>query len=190
MGAQGDIQRALTYIHQLNDKAIDKKKDNLRAFMKNMRISSANKNSFINRINLNTDLNSIKREVKMLNARIENREQKIAGKKTELRVFLNTLNNVTPQNKQKLLARITNNSINVNELKNEARALNKGVKNKRAEVERLKKEEEIRKIAEAKIKNGLRLESHLKGLKDLTVNRVEYYKRELAAEKGLSLIHI
>ena len=169
---------------ELNAKAIDKKKDNLRAFMKNMRISSANKNSFINRINLNTDLNSIKKEVKMLNARIENREQKIAGKKTELRVFLNTLNNVTPQNKQKLLARITNNSINVNELKNEARALNKGVKNKRAEAERLRKEEEIRKIAEAKIKNGLRLESHLKGLKDLTVNRVEYYKRELAAEKG------
>ena len=120
----------------------------------------------------------------MLNSRIGNREQKIAGMKTELRVFLNTLNNVTPQNKQKLIAKIVNNSTNVSELKNEARALNKGVKNKRAEVERLKKEEEIRKIAESKIKNGLRLESHLKSMKDLTANRVEYYKRELAAEKG------
>jgi hypothetical protein len=169
---------------ELNAKAIDRKKDNLRVFMKNMRISGTNKNSFLNRINLNTDLNSIKKEVKMLNSRIGNREQKIAGMKTELRVFLNTLNNVTPQNKQKLIAKIVNNSTNVSELKNEARALNKGVKNKRAEVERLKKEEEIRKIAESKIKNGLRLESHLKSMKDLTANRVEYYKRELAAEKG------
>jgi len=169
---------------ELNARAIDKKKDDLRAFMKNTRISNANKNSFLNRVNLNTNLNTIKKEVRMLNQRIENKEQKVAGMKTELRVFLNTLNNVTPQNKQKLIAKVVNNSTNINQLKNEGRALNKAVKNKRAEAQRLKEEEEARKIVEAKLKDEARLESHLKGLKDLTANRVEYYKRELAAEKA------
>jgi hypothetical protein len=169
---------------ELNARAIDKKKDDLRAFMKNTRISNANKNSFLNRVNLNTNLNTIKKEVRMLNQRIENKEQKVAGMKTELRVFLNTLNNVTPQNKQKLIAKVVNNSTNINQLKNEGRALNKAVKNKRAEAQRLKEEEEARKIAEAKLKDEARLESHLKGLKDLTANRVEYYKRELATEKA------
>ena len=169
---------------ELNARAIDKKKDDLRAFMNNTRISNANKNSFLNRVNLNTNLNTIKKEVRMLNATIENKEQKIAGKKTELRVFLNTLNNVTPQNKQKLIAKVVNNSTNINQLKNEGRVLNKAVKNKRAEAQRLKEEEEARKIAEAKLKDEARLESHLKGLKDLTANRVEYYKGELAGEKA------
>jgi hypothetical protein len=169
---------------ELNARAIDKKKDDLRAFMKNTRISNANKNSFLNRVNLNTNLNTIKKEVRMLNQRIENKDQKVAGMKTELRVFLNTLNNVTPQNKQKLIAKVVNNSTNINQLKNEGRALNKAAKNKRAEAQRLNEEEEARKIAEAKLKDEARLESHLKGLKDLTANRVEYYKRELAAEKA------
>ena len=169
---------------ELNARAIDKKKDDLRAFMKNTRISNANKNSFLNRVNLNTNLNTIKKEVRMLNQRIENKEQKVAGMKTELRVFLNTLNNVTPQNKQKLIAKVVNNSTNINQLKNEGRALNKAVKNKRAEAQRLKEEEEARKIVEAKLKDEARLESHLTSLKDLTANRVEYYKRELAAEKA------
>jgi hypothetical protein len=169
---------------EINAKSLNKKKDDLRAFMKNSQISQANKNSFINRININTNLNTIKREIRELNKIAEQKKNTIAAKKTELRVFMNTLNNVSNEKKAELIGKVVSNTNNVNQIKNEARALNKAAKNKKVEQERLRKEEEARNLVEAKLRDEKRLEKHLGGLRNITNNRVEYYKQQFAENRA------
>ena len=45
----------------LNAKAVNAKKDDLRTYMKETRLPNTNKQSFLNRIELNTNMNTIKR---------------------------------------------------------------------------------------------------------------------------------
>ena len=109
-----------------------------------MRLTNANKKSFINRIKANTNINAIKSEVKKLNTFAKTRNEDIARKKSELKVYLNTLNDLTNTQRNSFLKLIVNETSNVNKIKLNANALNKSVKEKRA-VREAAEEEKKRK---------------------------------------------
>ena len=153
-----------------NAKGVAMKKKELSAFMKNKQISKANKAAFLNRVQLNTNLNALKNEITELNRGSREKQNAINAKKTELKTFLNTLTSISIKNKKMLLDRVVNNATNINALKNEASRLNKNAGNAKTEQNQLK--------------NQQQLEKHLKGLKDLTANRVDYYKNQLVQNRS------
>jgi hypothetical protein len=159
----------------LNAKAVNAKKDDLRAYMKETRLPNTNKQSFLNRVELNTNMNTIKKEIRELNAVLKGRNDEFARKKSELSVYLNGLNNLTSNQRTSLLKKVTNANTNIQSLKNEGNALNRGAKNKRA-AQAAAEEEKKRKEAEAKkLQDEKKLEKHLLGLKHLTSKDMEGY---------------
>jgi uncharacterized protein (UPF0261 family) len=159
----------------LNAKAVNAKKDDLRAYMKETRLPNTNKQSFLNRVELNTNMNTIKREIRELNAVLKGRNDEFARKKSELSVYLNGLNDLTSNQRTSLLKKVTNANTNIQSLKNEGNALNREAKNKRA-AQAAAEEEKKRKEAEAKkLQDEKKLETHLLGLKHLTSKEMEGY---------------
>ena len=153
-----------------NAKGVAMKKKELSVFMKNKQISKANKAAFLNRVQLNTNLNALKNEITELNRGSREKQNAINTKKAELKTFLNTLTSISDKNKKMLMGKVVNNTTNINALKNEASKLNKNAGNT--------------KIEQNQLKNQQQLEKHLKGLKDLTTNRVDYYKNRLVQNRS------
>src|SRR6056300_100423 len=154
------------------------------AFMKETRLPNSNKNSFINRIEVNTNMNTIKREIKELNSVLKSRNDELARKKTELSTYLNGLNDLTSNQRSELLKRVVNANTNIQELKNEGVRLNKNVKNKRAEQKRLEEEKRIMEAEAKKALNQKKFEIHLRDLKHLTSKEMEGYAKNLANGKA------
>jgi hypothetical protein len=165
-------------------KIVKNKRDNIRAFMKETRLPNSNKNSFINRIEVNTNMNTIKREIKELNSVLKSRNDELARKKTELSTYLNGLNDLTSNQRSALLRKVVNANTNIQPLKNEGVTLNKNVKNKRAEQKRLEEEKRIKEAEAKKALNQKKFENHLRGLKHLTSKEMEGYAKNLANGKA------
>jgi hypothetical protein len=151
-----------------NARLVNTKRDQLRTHMKNTRLNDKTKKSFINRIAVDTNMNSLKGEVNNLNAQLKTKDEQLAAKKSNVSVFLNTLNDLRPENRKAFLAKVVNANTNIEAIKRNATAMNKAVKNRKAEKER--QEEEERKKAEKRARevDRQRLEQHLKSLKHLT----------------------
>src|SRR5210317_1574287 len=167
-----------------NAQIVKNKRDNIRAFMKETRLPNSNKNSFINRIEVNTNMNTIKREIKELNSVLKSRNDELARKKTELSTYLNGLNDLTSNQRSALLRKVVNANTNIQPLKNEGTRLNKNVKNKRAEQKRLEEEKRIKEAEAKKALNQKKFENHLRGLKHLTSKEMEGYAKNLANGKA------
>jgi hypothetical protein len=169
----------------LNAKAVNAKKDDLRVYMKNTRLPNTNKQSFLNRVDVNANMNVIKREIKELNKVFKSRNDEFARKKSELSVYLNGLNNLTSDQRTTLLKKVTNANTNIQSLKNEGIALNKDAKNKRA-AQAAAEEEKKRQEAEAKrLQDEKKLEKHLLSLKHLTSKEMEGYLSDFKNGKAL-----
>jgi hypothetical protein len=167
-----------------NARVVSQKKEDLDKYMKGMRLTNANKKSLINRIKANTNMNAIKSEVKKLNTFAKTRNEDIARKKSELKVYLNTLNDLTNTQRNSFLKLIVNETSNVNKIKLNANALNKSVKEKRA-VREAAEEEKKRKEAEAKkIATEKKLQDHLISLKHLTSKEMAEYMLSLKNGKA------
>ena len=151
-----------------NASIVNSKRDQLRLHMKNTRLGDKNKKSFINRVTVNTNMNSLKSEVNNLNAQLKNKDEKLAAKKSELSVFLNTLNDLRPENRKAFLAKVVNANTNTESIKREATTMNKAVKNRRSEKEQREEEEKKKQELRAREVDKQRLEKHLKSLKHLT----------------------
>jgi hypothetical protein len=151
-----------------NARLVNTKRDQLRAHMKNTRLDDKNKKSFINRVTLDTNMNSLKGEVNNLNAQLKTRNDELAAKKSEVSVFLNTLNDLRPENRKAFLAGVVGANTNTDIIKKEATAMNKAVKNRRAEKERQDKEKKEKEQIRIRKIDKERLDKHLKGLKHLT----------------------
>src|SRR6056300_667629 len=152
--------------------------------MKETRLPNSNKNSFINRIEVNTNMNTIKREIKELNSVLKGRNDELARKKTELSTYLNSLNDLTSNQRTALLKKVVNANTNIQPLKNEGVRLNKNVKNKRAEQKRLEEEKRIKEAEAKKALNQKKFEIHLRDLKHLTSKEMEGYAKNLANGKA------
>jgi len=151
-----------------NARLVNSKRNQLRTHMKNTRLNDTTKKSFINRVNVNTNMNSLKGEVNNLNAQLKTRDEALAAKKSELSVFLNTLNDLRPENRKAFLAKVVNANTNTEAIKRNATTMNKAVKNRRVEKERQEEEERKKEEKRAREVDRRRLEQHLKGLKHLT----------------------
>src|SRR5210317_2454916 len=167
-----------------NAQIVKNKRDNIRAFMKETRLPNSNKNSFINRIEVNTNMNTIKREIKELNSVLKSRNDELARKKTELSTYLNGLNDLTSNQRSALLKKVVNANTNIQPLKNEGTRLNKNVKNKRAEQKRLEEEKRIKEEEAKKALKQKKFENHLRSLKHLTSKEMEGYAKNLANGKA------
>ena len=168
-----------------NARAVKAKKDDLRVYMKETRLPNTNKESFLNRIEVNTNMNTIKKEIRELNSVLKGRNDEFARKKSELSVYLNDLNNLTSNQRTSLLKKVTNANTNINPIKLEGNILNKAVKNKRAAREAAE-EEKKRKEAEAKrLQDEKKLEKHLRSLKHLTSKEMEEYMSDFKNGKAL-----
>src|SRR6056300_383799 len=109
----------------MNARAINAKRDDLREYMSNTRLPNANKNSFLNRVELNTNMNTITKEIRELNSVLKGRNDEFARKKSELSVYLNDLNNLTSNQRTSLLKKVTNANTDINPIKLEGNMLNK-----------------------------------------------------------------
>jgi hypothetical protein len=158
-----------------NARLVNTKRDQLRTHMKNTRLNDKTKKSFINRIAVDTNMNSLKGEVNNLNAQLKTKDDQLAAKKSNVSVFLNTLNDLRPENRKAFLAKVVNANTNIEAIKRNATAMNKAVKNRKVEKER--QEEEERKKAEKRARevDRERLDKHLKGLKHLTSAEMASY---------------
>jgi hypothetical protein len=151
-----------------NARLVNTKKDQLRTHMKNTRLNDKNKKSFINRVAVDTNMNSLKGEVNDLNTQLKTRDEKLAAKKSNVSVFLNTLNDLRPENRKAFLAKVVNANTNTEAIKRDATAMNKAVKNRKVEKERQEEEERKKEKIRVREVDKKRLDQHLKGLKHLT----------------------
>ena len=167
-----------------NAREVNTRKDDVRAFMKNTLIPEKNRKSFVNRVQLNTNIDALRGEITSLNAVLKGRSDALVSKRSELSVFLNTLNDLTPKQRTGLINKVTNANTNINPIKLEGQLINKAVKNKRNAN---KKGEEQRQIEEAKkkrVQDEKRLEKHLLSLKHLTSKEMETYLQDFKDEKA------
>ena len=158
-----------------NARLVNSKRDQLRAHMKNTRLNDKNKKSFINRVTVNTDMNSLKSEVNGLNAQLKTRNEELAAKRSEVSVFLNTLNDLRPENRKAFLAKVVSANTDTESIKREATSMNKAVKNRRSEKQRRDEEEKKKQELRAREVDKERLDRHLKGLKHLTKAEMAEY---------------
>jgi hypothetical protein len=151
-----------------NARLVNTKRDQLRAHMKNTRLDDKNKKSFINRVAVDTNMNSLKGEVNDLNTQLKTRDEQLAAKKSNVSVFLNTLNDLRPENRKAFLAKVVNANTNTEAIKRDAATMNKAVKNRKVEKERQEEEEKKKDLIRVREVDKKRLDQHLKGLKHLT----------------------
>jgi predicted nucleic acid-binding Zn-ribbon protein len=113
----------------LNAKTVATKKAEIVAYAKNFNIPQSNKNSFVNSVELNTNLNTIKRSIKELNKVIKAQREKEAKNRDDFSVFLNGLE-LTNKEKGDLLKNYNGGKTNV---RNRALSINAAVKAKAAQ---------------------------------------------------------
>src|SRR6056300_1267154 len=167
-----------------NAREVNSKKDDIRAYMKNTLIPNKNKTSFVNRVQLNTNVDTLKGEIRDLNAVLRGRSDELASKRSELSVFLNTLNDLTPKQRKGLINKVTNANTNINPIKLEGQMINKAVKNKRNANKKAEEEKKIEEAKKQRAKDEKRLEKHLLSLKHLTSKEMESYLQDFRDEKA------
>src|SRR5210317_1339743 len=167
-----------------NAREVNSKKDDIRAYMKNTLIPDKNKRSFVNRVQLNTNVDTLKGEIRDLNAVLRGRSDELASKRSELSVFLNTLNDLTPKQRKGLINKVTNANTNINPIKLEGQLINKAVKNKRNANKKAEEEKKIEEAKKQRAKDEKRLEKHLMSLKHLTSKEMESYLQDFRDEKA------
>jgi len=167
-----------------NAREVNARKDDVRAFMKNTLIPEKNRKSFVNRVQLNTNIDALKGEITSLNAVLKGRSDALVSKRSELSVFLNTLNDLTPKQRKGLINKVTNANTNINPIKLEGQLINKAVKNKRNANKKAEEQQQIEEAKKKRAQDEKRLEKHLLSLKHLTSKEMETYLQDFRDEKA------
>src|SRR5210317_1495161 len=117
---------------EANAKIVNNKKKELNSFMSNTLIPKANRQAFLNRITLNTNINTIKSNVKNMDNGIRAQKEKEAKNRDEFSVFLNGLE-LTNKEKGDLLKNYNAGKTNKGAIRNRALSINAAVKAKAAQ---------------------------------------------------------
>jgi hypothetical protein len=156
----------------LNAEIITEKKTKLRDFMKNTLLSNQDKNRYIERVKLNTDLSNLERAIKRNDEKLKNERNTFARKQIELRTFLNGLTNLTSNQKTKFMGRVKNAGTDIGGIKREAERIDKAKKaGKKVTEDRAKpKEENNFNTAKAlkNLNNGNRMARRQKVLNEIS----------------------
>jgi len=172
-----------------NASLVNSKRNQLRTHMKNTLLDDKNKKSFINRVAVDTNMNSLKGEVNNLNTQLKTRDETVAAKKSEISVYVNTLNDLRPENRKTFIAKVVNANTNVDVLKREAATMNGAIKARKVEKERQgekEKEKEEKKKYEV---DKARLGNHLMRLKHLTNPEMKDYMKSFK-ENGAKIENV
>ena len=107
---------------ELNAEALEKKRSNVRNFANNANITATMKRTFVNSVRPNTNVDAVKRKIQEAEKALKNKRSIRGRLKTELRVFLNTLN-LTKEQKNRLEGDVGDNTKNISALKRKAQAM-------------------------------------------------------------------
>src|SRR6056300_1377690 len=121
---------------EANAKIVNNKKKELNSFMSNTLIPKANRQAFLNRITVNTNMNTIKSNVKNVDNGIRAQKEKEAKNRDEFVTFLDSLE-LTNKEKGDLLKNYNAGKTNKNALRNKAMSINAAVKAKAAQRKEL-----------------------------------------------------
>ena len=172
-----------------NASLVNSKRNQLRTHMKNTRLDDKNKKSFINRVAVDTNMNSLKGEVNNLNTQLKTRDETVAAKKSEISVYVNTLNDLRPENRKTFIAKVVNANTNVEVLKREAATMNGAIKARKIEKERQGEEEKKKGEKKQFEVDKARLGNHLMRLKHLTNPEMEDYMKSFK-ENGAKIENV
>jgi len=172
-----------------NASLVNSKRNQLRTHMKNTRLDDKNKKSFIERITMDTNMNALKGEVNNLNTQLKTRDETTAAKKSEISVYLNTLNDLRPENRKTFIAKVVNANTNVEVLKREAATMNGTIKARKIEKERQGEEEKKKGEKKQFEVDKARLGNHLMRLKHLTNPEMEDYMKSFK-ENGAKIENV
>ena len=184
---------------ELNAEALEKKRSNVRNFANNANITATMKRTFVNSVRPNTNVDAVKRKIQEAEKALKNKRSTRGRLKTELRVFLNTLN-LTKEQKNRLEGDVGDNTNNISALKRKAQAMVNRKKTNMIVTEMReakarkrnmrnaarRREEQIKRVKAAKAfkenKNKKdrqlikpRLEKHLYSLPNLPQKRIDEY---------------
>jgi hypothetical protein len=127
----------------LNANIITNKKTKLRDIMKNTLLTDREKDRFINRIRVDTNIGNLEKNIKNIDKDLKNKRDTFARKQTELRAFLNGLTNLTTNQKTKFMTRVKNHTTPIDGIKREAKRIDDAKKKGKATtLERAKPNEE------------------------------------------------
>src|SRR5210317_205971 len=121
---------------EANAKLVNNKKKELNTFMNDTFIPKANRQAFLNRITVNTNMNAIKSNVKNMDNGIRAQKEKEAKNRDEFATFLNGLE-LTNKDKGDLLKNYNAGKTNKNVIRNKALSINANVKAKAAQRQEL-----------------------------------------------------
>ena len=197
--AQGLRKKADKIRTELNAEALEKKRSNIRNFTNNANITAGMKRTFINSVKLNTNVDALKRKIQVTEKALKNKKSIRGRLKTELRVFLNTLD-LTKEQKNRLEGDVGDNTKNISALKRkaqtmvnrkktdiivtemrEAKARKRNVRNaarrREEQVKRVKAAKAFKENKNRKDRQLLkpRLEKHLYSLPNIPQKRIDEY---------------
>jgi len=184
---------------ELNAEALEKKRSNVRNFANNANITATMKRTFVNSVRPNTNVDAVKRKIQEAEKALKNKRSTRGRLKTELRVFLNTLD-LTKEQKNRLEGDVGNNTKNISALKRkaqvmvnrkqtniivtemrEAKARKRNVRNaarrREEQVKRVKAAKAFKENKNRKDRQLLkpRLEKHLYSLPNIPQKRIDEY---------------
>lgn len=184
---------------EINAEALEKKRSNIRNFANDIQITAGMKRTFIDSVTPTTNIDALKRKIQVAERALKNKKSTRGRLKTELRVYLNTLN-LTKEQKDRLEGNVGNNTKNITALKKKAKYIVEAKKTNIIETEMReakarknnmtmnarKREQQIKMVKTAKafkadqnkkerMKSKPRLEKHLYSLVNVPQKRIDEY---------------
>ena len=184
---------------EINAEALEKKRSTIRNFVNDVKITAGMKRTFINSVTSTTNIDALKRKVQVAERALKNKQSTRGRLKTELRIYLNTLN-LTKEQKDRLEGNVGNNTKNITALKKKAKYIVEAKKTNIIVTEMReakarknnmitnarKREQQIKMVKSAKafkadqnkkerMKSKPRLEKHLYSLVNVPQKRIDEY---------------
>ena len=184
---------------EINAEALEKKRSTIRNFVNDVKITAGMKRTFIDSVTPTTNIDALKRKIQVAERALKNKQSTRGRLKTELRVYLNTLN-LTKEQKDRLEGNVGNNTKNITALKKKAKYIVEAKKTNIIVTEMReakarknnmitnarKREQQIKMVKSAKafkadqnkkerMKSKPRLEKHLYSLVNVPQKRIDEY---------------
>ena len=163
---------------EINAEALEKKRSNIRTFSNDIKITAGMKRTFIDSVTLTTNVDALKRKIQVAERALKNKNSTRGRLKTELRVYLNTLN-LSKEQKDRLEGNIGNNTKNITALKKKAKYIVESKKTNIIETEM--REAKARK--NNRTMNARKREQQIKMVKSAKAFKANQNKKERETKK-------
>ena len=121
----------------LNAQLVSDKKNKLRTFMKNTLLSNKEKNRFIDRVKLDTNLGNLEKDIKRIDTNLKTKRDTFAGKRAELQAVLDGLTDLNATQKRQFMNQVKNVDTDIEPIKRKAKSIDQA--KKRGKVKRRKR---------------------------------------------------